>query len=629
MNKRFPRYPDDADYQTNAPSYYEDLARKQELIKKLSKKVWEYDQTLNMKLEEIEELVKKVLLKLEDEFNEEIYDLLVLWVEDGTLDFIINETLMNKKADKTDLEMTNEIISKLESELKEKIDENTTFLYDEIKTNKKSNEENILNVKDYGVIGDGIAIDGYKIQEVLNLAHDLGGGTVFIPSGKYLIEEPLYFKENVNIKGQNVSSTSIIKMSNKKLTNNLTYQDNHLGNINYNDYDAILIGVGRVGDFIISDLRLEGMSGNDNDFKNDYGILIQNSYRVNLKRLFIRYAEKGLEMKITWNTVLETVRIQHAGTGFEIGSWDGITSTSVNFINTFVDYCLIGYKITNLTYFSGNGMSCDFSEQIGYYFDTSYGGINGLGIEYAENQWIKSHRSVVNIAGMYNLSINSFNKNSISESNALIEVTSVSRIGTGLVITGSELRSTKQISNPSFYIQDGSFVNINGSNLYSFLNNTGEIIKGDSSSFIRTDDTLRYESRQILFNNIDYTNSRIMPQRDGVVYGLDNYEWYDYDTSRNKSEININVTDIRKALPNFMDLGGKAFSIPYKLTFNIGNTGETKMYTNIIIVYDRVYTDNMITIPENNDLNITLNSTLLTLNFPSTTNPVYLSIKPI
>src|SRR5699024_6118148 len=101
MNRRYPRYPDDADYTTNAPSYYDDLARKNKLIKKLAKRIWEYDKILADSLEEIEEVLRQVIDKIGEGFNEEIYQLLVKWVEDGTLDHIINETLMNKKADIT------------------------------------------------------------------------------------------------------------------------------------------------------------------------------------------------------------------------------------------------------------------------------------------------------------------------------------------------------------------------------------------------------------------------------------------------------------------------------------------------------------------------------------------------
>lgn len=54
-----PRYESDADYTTNAPSYYDDLARKQKLIKELAMKIWEYDQILASKLKEVEDTLKQ------------------------------------------------------------------------------------------------------------------------------------------------------------------------------------------------------------------------------------------------------------------------------------------------------------------------------------------------------------------------------------------------------------------------------------------------------------------------------------------------------------------------------------------------------------------------------------------
>src|SRR5699024_3627022 len=87
MNKRFPRYPDDADYQTNSPSYYEDLARKQKLIKMLAKKMWEYDKELAKKFEEWEKNL--------EEFDDEVLKLLLESLENDTLKNIINNHYIN------------------------------------------------------------------------------------------------------------------------------------------------------------------------------------------------------------------------------------------------------------------------------------------------------------------------------------------------------------------------------------------------------------------------------------------------------------------------------------------------------------------------------------------------------
>lgn len=128
-NRRKPFYSDDTDYTTNSPSYYDDLARKQKLIQLLAEKIWEYEETLKLSLEEIKNVLEQVIDKIGEGFNKEINDLLVLWIEDGTLDHIINETLMNLKADKTYVDnLILSITQDLESqktELKDDIEDTT------------------------------------------------------------------------------------------------------------------------------------------------------------------------------------------------------------------------------------------------------------------------------------------------------------------------------------------------------------------------------------------------------------------------------------------------------------------------------------------------------------------------
>lgn len=56
---RRPYYNDETDYNTNSPSYYEDLARKQGLLEVLSDRIWQYDKILADKLKELDKTMTR------------------------------------------------------------------------------------------------------------------------------------------------------------------------------------------------------------------------------------------------------------------------------------------------------------------------------------------------------------------------------------------------------------------------------------------------------------------------------------------------------------------------------------------------------------------------------------------
>src|SRR5699024_10658358 len=83
---RKPRRSSDLDYNTNAPSYYDDLARKQGLIEELSHKVWHYDKILYRKLKEVEETLKKYADILDgkiDDFDDIILSKTENWLDEN------------------------------------------------------------------------------------------------------------------------------------------------------------------------------------------------------------------------------------------------------------------------------------------------------------------------------------------------------------------------------------------------------------------------------------------------------------------------------------------------------------------------------------------------------------------
>lgn len=86
---KYPFYSDEADYNTNAPSYYDDLARKTKLIEILAHRIWEYDEELRKRFEEWDNLMKAFPEIAEQLFRE--------WLRNGTIEKIIREELEDYK----------------------------------------------------------------------------------------------------------------------------------------------------------------------------------------------------------------------------------------------------------------------------------------------------------------------------------------------------------------------------------------------------------------------------------------------------------------------------------------------------------------------------------------------------
>jgi Ca2+-binding RTX toxin-like protein len=76
-----------------------------------------------------------------------------------------------------------------------------------------------FNVKDYGAVGNGTALDTAAIQAAIDAAAKAGGGEVYVPSGTYIVQSgdnpadgALMIKSNVFIKGDGMGDT-VIKLA--------------------------------------------------------------------------------------------------------------------------------------------------------------------------------------------------------------------------------------------------------------------------------------------------------------------------------------------------------------------------------------------------------------------------------
>lgn len=164
-----PWYDDKKDYNTNAPSYYDYLGRMHKLIQLLANRIWEYDKELAKRFEEWDKNL--------EELPEDVEKLLIEWMEDGTLDEIINDNIFNDLNNKIDA------VKSITSELKEK-DKSQDVDINAV-DNKLSGFRNELNNK----IDDIVSPDpvGYvETVEDLNTQYPNGAdGVVVVNSDGY------------------------------------------------------------------------------------------------------------------------------------------------------------------------------------------------------------------------------------------------------------------------------------------------------------------------------------------------------------------------------------------------------------------------------------------------------------
>ena len=184
FNSRKPRYNDDSDYKTNAPSYYDDLARTRQLIKKLASRIWDYEKTLEENLQKLKDKLAEIEHLIGDGFSEAIEILLREWLQDGTLDDIINEELMNQKVDKDEYEKEKQKSIYTEGYIiNDYFDDesNTKYWITEILTDEDTPIE-----FGYSQPYDTVRNYAYKHNTTLSINSSLGSSTIMIVDRKII-----------------------------------------------------------------------------------------------------------------------------------------------------------------------------------------------------------------------------------------------------------------------------------------------------------------------------------------------------------------------------------------------------------------------------------------------------------
>jgi hypothetical protein len=106
----------------------------------------------------------------------------------------------------------------------------------------------VVSVKDFGAVGNGVADDTAAIQAAIDAVSTAGGGTVFLPTGNYKTSASLILKSKVELKGSGKPSRLNGSVSPTRL-------------LHYGNNAGILIQTPTaITDIVISDLELDGVN---------------------------------------------------------------------------------------------------------------------------------------------------------------------------------------------------------------------------------------------------------------------------------------------------------------------------------------------------------------------------------
>jgi hypothetical protein len=67
-----------------------------------------------------------------------------------------------------------------------------------------------FNVRDYGAIGDGLVNSAFAVKAAVDAAQQSGGGTVYLPRGRYLMTGTLSLPSGVSLKGERIDIVNLV-----------------------------------------------------------------------------------------------------------------------------------------------------------------------------------------------------------------------------------------------------------------------------------------------------------------------------------------------------------------------------------------------------------------------------------
>lgn len=351
-------YNEDADYNTNARSYMDYLARHNKFMKVL---VEDYEVFKEIMVEDFkqfqldtDETIASFQSRL-DNIQQEMTDLFIDWLEDGTLETIINENIFNGKASKSDLEqlrtdlmtemqqltsdldtLTNETsqINDLVTQLANKVSYLSTYTAKELGINNGDDltgKENLFDPVPDGSLVQFEKGATYYISDTFQLSRslslDFNGATVLF--NKDTSTNGLALNLSAPLKNS-VTSTALYNKGDEWLTVSST-SDLKIGDMvfidSYETYHDSRDYYKKGGSFVISNIR-----------ENDIRLHRQLPYSLNAGTPIVVYEKTHVTVKNL--NLLNTGTLERGTTGLQL---NGVSNSIVSDVT--VDKCNINFSI--------------------------------------------------------------------------------------------------------------------------------------------------------------------------------------------------------------------------------------------------------------------------------------------
>ena len=118
-----------------------------------------------------------------------------------------------------------------------------------------------LNVRWFGAKGDGSADDEDAIQNTIDYASALGGGTVFLPGGRYAVSRAIRLRSRAHVFGEQSLAPF---MGSSRPTSLATLYRKNSGTYSTGEYDGAnaVVAIEGVANFRLSDLNIDGNKAN-------------------------------------------------------------------------------------------------------------------------------------------------------------------------------------------------------------------------------------------------------------------------------------------------------------------------------------------------------------------------------